>query len=162
MNREERLEKIDQYGRGHDLLAQSLAGIPRAAWEFKPAPNEWSIHEVLIHMADSEMMGVIRLGKLVAEPGSTLMTYEEDAWSSSMNYRDQDVDDALQLFRLLRQKTYRLLRALPDDVWSHGLIHPLQDEPYALDQWLGIYTDHVHEHTEQARSIHQAWLAEKG
>ena len=40
-------------------------------------PHEWSIHELIAHMADSECMGAIRVRKLIAEPGSTLMMYEE-------------------------------------------------------------------------------------
>ena len=44
MNREERIEKIELYGRGYDLLTAALAEIPREAWLFKPEPKEWSVH----------------------------------------------------------------------------------------------------------------------
>ena len=40
MNRSERNELIEEYGRGVDLLAAALAEVTREAWEFKPAPHE--------------------------------------------------------------------------------------------------------------------------
>ena len=57
MNLDERSQKIEEYGHGYDLFAAALAQIPREAWNFKPVPGEWSIHETVIHMADSESMG---------------------------------------------------------------------------------------------------------
>lgn len=160
MNKDERNRLIEEYGRGFDLMNATLAEIPREAWEFKP-PGEWSVHEILVHMADSEMMGVIRLDKLIAEPDSTLMTYEEDKWAVALDYQNQDVEDALQMFKLIRQRTYRLLKSLPDQVLTHSVVHPQAVYPeygegYTLEKWLKIYTRHVREHAEQLKRTYQA------
>ncbi len=40
MDREERDEKIELYGRGYDLLIDTLREIPREMWTFKPEPTE--------------------------------------------------------------------------------------------------------------------------
>jgi hypothetical protein len=157
MNQNERKEMIEEYGRGFDLLRSALAEVPREAWEFKPAPGEWSVHELLIHIKDSEMMGVIRLHKLIAEPGSTITPYAEAEWSKALDYRNQDIDDSLQIFKLLRQTTYRLIKNLPDHNFTHSIIHPEWNEPYTLDKWLPIYAHHVPEHLEQLKQIYQAW-----
>jgi hypothetical protein len=45
MTPEERELKIEQYGAGFALLEETLQAIPRQAWQFRPAPTEWSIHE---------------------------------------------------------------------------------------------------------------------
>lgn len=128
MNQDERNEKIEEYGRGFDLFTAALAEVPREAWEFKPTPQEWSVHEVMVHMADSETMGAIRLRKLIVEPGSTLMTYEEAKWADLLDYQNQDVEDALQILKLTRQTTYRLLKTLPDRAFMHTVSHPKYDE----------------------------------
>ena len=76
MNQQERNEKIELYGRGYDLLTAALADIPRQAWLFKPDPKEWSVYEVLIHLADSESNAALRarrrsaLGKNLRRCGS--------------------------------------------------------------------------------------------
>lgn len=157
MNDTELRSHIEAYGRGYDLLKAALNGIPREAWDFKPAENEWSVRELLIHMADSEMMGLIRLGKIISEPGSTLMTYAEDRWSDAMQYRDQDPDEALQLFRSMRRKATHVLMLVGADAAAHSVNHPEYDEPYTIAKWLDIYINHVPSHIGQLQAIHQAW-----
>lgn len=165
MNQNERNEMIEEYGRGFDLLTAALAEVPREAWEFKPAPKEWSVHEVIVHMKDSECIGVIRLHKLIAEPGSTLMPYDDAKWAEALDYQIQDADDALQIFGLTRKTAHRLLKTLPDQVFTHSVVHPQRVHPeygeaYTLEKWLHIYTDHVPEHIEQLKKTYEAWKAQ--
>ena len=159
MNQDERNEMIEEYGGGFDLFAAALAGGPREAWEFKPAPGEWSVYEVIVHMADSESIGALRLRKLVAEPGSTsdMMSYEETKWAEGLDYQTQSVDDALQIFKLMRQTTYRLLKTLPDPVFMHSVVQPGYDEPFTFELWLNLYNRHIPGHTAQLKKIYQAW-----
>jgi hypothetical protein len=162
MNQNERNEMIEEYGHGFELLTAFLDKVPPKAWEFKPAPHEWSIHEVIVHMADSEAVGAVRARKLIAEPGSTLMTYDEARWAESLEYHNQSMDVALQLFKLIRQMTYRLLKTVPDQVFTHIVVHPEAiypeyGEAYTLDKWLHIYTRHVRDHIKQMQDIYTAW-----
>ena len=57
---QERNEKRELYGRGYDLLKASLAEVPAEAMLFKPEPKEWSVYEVIIHIADSETNAALR------------------------------------------------------------------------------------------------------
>jgi len=157
MNQDERNARIEEYGRGFDELTAALAGIPREAWEFVPAPGDWSVHDVLVHMADSETMGALRLRKMIAEPGSTLMPYAEAKWAEALSYRNQNVDDALQTFRLARQTTYRLLKTLTDEVFKQSAVHPEYDRPYTFEDWLKSYAEHVPAHIGQMKTIHKTW-----
>ena len=102
MNQQERHEKIELYGRGFDLLIETLKDIPREMWKFKPEPKEWSVHEILVHLADSESNAALRARKLIVEPGGTLMGYDQDQWTVALDYHDQDYDDALEIVRLVR------------------------------------------------------------
>ncbi len=157
MDKHERDAKIEEYGHGFDLLQSALAGIPRQAWEFKPAPKEWSVREVIVHMADSESMAALRLRKLIVEPGTTLMAYDESGWADALSYQKQDADDALQVIKYARQTTYRLLKTLPEAVFHHAVVHPEYDEPYTFDQWLTIYSHHIPDHIEQMKKAYEAW-----
>jgi hypothetical protein len=157
MNQQERNEKIEQYGRGFDLLTAALAEVPRVAWAFKPAPTEWSVHEIIVHMADSESMAALRVRKLIVEPGSTLMAYEEAKWADALNYLGQSADDALQVIKMARQTTYNLLKTLPDEVFSHSVTHPEYSELYTFDKWLNIYSRHIPDHVEQLKNAYRVW-----
>lgn len=161
MDTKERNEKIEAYGRGFDLLTAALAKVPKEAWEFRPEPNEWSVHEIVVHMADSESMSALRARKLIVEPGSQLMGYEEAKWADALEYKKQNVDDALQVIKYARLTTYNLLKTLPDAVFAHVVKHPEHDEPYTFERWLTIYARHIPNHIEQIEKTVEAWKRQK-
>lgn len=152
MNTQERNEKIELYGRGFGLLIDTLNAIPREVWQFKPAPTEWSIHEIIIHLADSETNSALRARKLIVEPGGTIMGYDQDAWANRLDYHNQDVDDALEVLRLARKTTYQLLKQQPESVFDNFIRHPEYEAPYTFEQWLNIYAAHIPGHIEQIKN----------
>ena len=162
MNQQERNEKIELYGKGFDLLLEALNDIPREMWKFKPEPNEWSIHEVLIHLADSESNAALRARKLIVEPGGMLMGYDQDQWAIVLDYHDQNYEDALETLRLVRKTTYALLRKQPDEVFEHSVQHPEYEEPYTFEQWLNVYSSHIPGHIEQIRNNYRIWRDQQG
>jgi hypothetical protein len=159
MDKKERIEKIETYGNGFGLLTQALAEIPVEARGFKSSPTEWSVAEIIVHMGDSESMSALRVRKLIVEPGSQLMGYEESKWAAALDYKNQDVEAALQIIKYARQTTYRLLKTLPEQVFSHSVIHPEYSQPYTFDQWLDIYARHIPDHIAQMMRSYQTWQA---
>jgi DinB family protein len=162
MNKHERDEKIELYGKGFDLLLETLKDTPPEMWKFKPAPKEWSVHEVLVHLADSETNAALRARKLIVEPGGTLMGYDQDQWTIKLDYHDQSYEDALEILRLTRKTTYELLKKQPDEVFEHSARHPEYDEPYTFEKWLNIYSAHIPGHIEQIRKNYKIWRDQHG
>jgi len=161
MNQAERQELIEKYGRAYEDFATALKSIPREAWAFKPEPKEWSVHEVVIHLADSETNSYLRARRLIAEPGQPLMAYDQDVWAIELDYHSQSTEDAMAVLKGVRQMTYDLINGLPDEVWSNTAVHPEYDEPYTFEQWLRIYADHPYVHIEQIQNNHQLWHAQQ-
>jgi hypothetical protein len=157
MNKQERNEKIELYGRGHDLLIEMLKDIPQEMWKFKPDAKEWSVHEVLVHLADSETNAALRARKLIVEPGGTLMGYDQDKWTVELDYHEQSYEDSLEIVRLARKTTYELLKKQPDEVFEHFVKHPEYEEPYTFENWLNIYSGHIPGHIEQIRNNYKIW-----
>jgi len=56
-------------------------------------------------------------------------------------------------------KVYRLLKRLPDEVFTHSVTHPEYDAPYTFDRWLSIYSGHIPDHIAQMQKTVQAWQA---
>jgi DinB superfamily len=162
MNQAERNEKIELYGKGFDLLLEALKDIPREMWKFKPEPKEWSVYEVLIHLADSETNAALRARKLIVEPGGTLMGYDQDKWAMELDYHDQNYEDALETVRLVRKTTYELLKKQLDEVFEHSVTHPEYDEPYTFEKWLDIYSEHIPGHIEQIKNNYKIWRDQQG
>ncbi len=157
MNKQERDKKIEEYGRGYEILVSALEAVPRESWEYKPSPTDWSVKEIIVHLGDSESMAALRVRKLIVEPGSTLMAYDESGWADALHYQKQDAEESLQVIKYARQSTYRLLKTLPEDVFRHAVVHPEYDEPYTFEQWLTIYAHHIPNHVEQLKRSYEAW-----
>lgn len=156
----ERKERIESYASAGRLLREALTRYPRAMWTFKPGPDRWSIHEVLLHLADSEANGYVRCRRCVAEPGGSVMAYDEERWARGLGYHDQDADTAVELFILLRRMSAALLRSLPEEAWNRTIEHP-ERGAMTLEDWLEIYTDHVPAHLDQMEATFRAWEKEQ-
>ena len=161
MTPEERLQKIESYGGAHALLVESLKEFPEEMWQFRDEHGFWSIHEHILHITDSEANSYIRCRRLIAEQGEPLMAYDENRWTSSLNYHEQSIDDALALFKWLRHKSYTLIKTLPEHVWAHSSFHPENGET-SLDDWLDTYERHVPEHIGYMRENYETWRAGEG
>jgi len=162
MNVEERKEKLAVYAAAGEDLAGALKKFPKPMRIFKPGPERWSIQEIVCHLADSEANGYIRCRRAIAEPGAPVMAYDQEQWVAGLKYQEQDPEDALALFRLMRKMSSRLLRSLPAAVWANTMAHP-ERGPMTLDDWLDIYTAHTPAHIEQMKATHAAWLeSQKG
>lgn len=153
-----RNDKISAFGNAHWEVVKTLQLIPREAWQFKPSANEWSIHQVLIHLADTEANAYVRFLKGVAETGGTLMVMDQEVWAENLHYHDQDPDLALELFRLLRLKTAQLIKQLPETVWSNQVNHP-ESGLITLDDWLTNYADHAFVHIRQIKRVYNQYKA---
>ncbi len=155
---EKRAAKIESYGNGYGQLTRALERFPRDMWTFRDGHGCWSIHEHLIHIADSEVNSYIRCRRLIAEPGQSLMAYDENLWAESLLYHDQDIADSLELFRWLRQKTFTLIKTLPDSTWGNIAYHP-ENGNMTLDDWLEVYESHIPEHVRSMQENYDAWSA---
>ena len=162
MNKQERNQKIELYGEGYDMLMETLKDIPREMWKFKPEQNEWSVHEVLVNLADSESNAALRARMLIVQPGGVVMGYDQDKWTIELNYHDQSWEDALEVVRLARKTTYKILKEQPDEVFNHTVKHPEYDEPYTFEQWLNIYSAHIPGHMEQIKNNYLIWRDRQG
>ena len=160
MTPDQRVRKIDSYVEGHAQLTCALERFPREMWTFRDEHGCWSIHELLIHIADSEVNSYIRCRRLIAEPGQSLMAYDENRWAEALLYHDQNTSDALELFKWLRHKTSTVIKTLPDSFWLHSAFHP-ENGDMTLDDWLDLYERHVPEHLQSMQENYDAWLKSK-
>ena len=152
-----REKKLESYRDAPQVLESALEEFPRDMWQFRDDHGCWSIHEHLVHVADSEANSYIRCRRLISEPGRDLMAYDENLWASALNYHSVDTEGALELFRVLRRRTYELIRDLPETAWSNTCYHP-ENGDMTLEDWLDVYERHVAEHVEYMRQNYAEWL----
>jgi uncharacterized damage-inducible protein DinB len=96
-------------------LRETVAGRPRAALVRPERPGKWSVAQVLRHLVDTEWVYGYRARKIVAEPGSTIVGYDQDRWAEGLRYADADPGAALEEVALLRGANLRWLDGLTDE-----------------------------------------------
>lgn len=154
----DRREKIALYGRAAELLTAALARFPREMWQYRSAMDPWTIHEIVMHITDSEANSYVRCRRFIAEPSEQLMAYDENRWARGLDYHRLAVDTAVTLFTWLRQSSYQLIQTLPEAAWQNQAYHP-ESGQMTLDDWLDTYSRHVPEHIAQMERIYQVWQA---
>jgi hypothetical protein len=157
----ERNALIEQYAAGPARLEAALARVPETARAWRPAPEEWSAHEVVCHCADSEANAYARIRFLVAEPSPTLMGYDQDRWADVLAYRDFPIEAALAVVRAVRASTAALVSRLPDEAWTREGRHT-ESGRYTAEDWLRIYADHLDVHARQIETNLARWQARPG
>jgi DinB superfamily len=156
MKRDDRRQKLESFGRAPTLLSGALRQFPKKMWLYKPSADRWSIHEIILHLADSEASAYLHCRRFIAEPGSSAPEFDAARWASSLGYFHQSTREALEIIRRLRKMTYQLLAALPDHVWERTFANP-RDGQLNLDRWVEIQERHIPHHIDQMRENYEVW-----
>ena len=135
-----------------ELLTELVASIPREKLTIRPAHGKWSVCEILAHLAEDELTASWRYRQMIENPGVSLPGFDQDRWAQLGDYNSWTADDALQMFRLLREANVRMLRRLTPEQWeSHG-IHG-ERGPMTVRSLARHMAGHDRNHVEQIERI---------
>ncbi len=151
-------EQLDAYEMAPSSIMVALENLDEAQIRQTPAENEWSIHEIVIHLADSEAVGYIRLRMAIAEDDPLLPIYEQAAWAKRLKYDAQARGLALALFANLRAASAALLRTLAAEEWERVATHPERGRMSVCDLF-NLYSEHGEVHLQQIERIKQTFNA---
>lgn len=143
---------LEEYAAGADKLHGLLDILPTALHDEIPAPGEWSARQIIIHMADSEIVGATRVRQLLAEDNPTLVFYDQGEWAERLGYAESPVGEAVELAVSLRRFTVALLRRAGPEAWQRSATHPTRG-PMDLAALLQLYIGHVDGHAAQLKAI---------
>lgn len=147
MDRETRQSLLAEYRNGYTDIAAALEGITEAELDARSSPTDWTVREVVHHLADSEIVSATRLRRLIAEESPLIVGYDEDEYARRLHY-DRPVTLSLDLFRAARLSNCELLDALTEEEWQRSGTHNQMGE-YGVGVWLKVFTNHVKAHANQ-------------
>jgi len=142
---------VDIFSQGPARLRVAVNGLKFDDVTQRPRHGKWSILEVVLHLADSELVGAVRFRLATVETEVTLPVYDQDRWANDFHYEQCAWDDfivALDLFDKLRQSSLRVLTNLKTVDWQRAARHP-ERGPMTIRQLLELYADHSERHIEQ-------------
>ncbi|WP_248925596.1 DinB family protein [Paenibacillus hamazuiensis] len=147
---------IANYSKGYDMLSEALVGVSQELLNFKPAPDKWSIKEIVIHVSDAEMVAIYRMKKVIAEENPLLFKFDPDAWAGRLHYLALDHEPYLQMFRSQRAMMTQILLALKPENWERTGVHNVAGKQ-TLRDIVQTFVGHVDRHIKQIERNKEAF-----
>ena len=106
---------------GYRATPRTLQAFTRAlsddALHWRRDDADWSIIEVIAHLADAEDNSHERVKTMLSEDNPHFMDYDEKAWARDRGYRTKTLAEVLTRFCDQRAAHIRTLAALDDGSW---------------------------------------------
>ncbi len=137
-----------RFAAGLSLLTTALAGLAGAALRAHPLEGEWSISELVAHLADAEILAAERFRRIATDADATIHPFDQIGWAERLRYPERDSALDAATFGALRVANVALLRLLPPDAWSRPG-HHLTLGPTTLRAQVLAFAEHTEEHIAQ-------------
>lgn len=148
-------EAFARFTAGPSLLRQALVGLDARALSQRPPNDDWSIRDVVMHLADTEMARGYRLRLIIAEENPPIPAFDEEAWKRRLQYLWRDVEAALALFQQTRFSNAELLSYCGKDAWSRTGQHAT-DGAITVRDLFERGVEHLDEHVAQIAATRRA------
>ena len=99
----------------------------------QPRPGEWSVGQVIGHLADAEIAMSGRYRWILAHDQPPLLGYDQDLWVEQLHDQEDSVEDLIELFAILRKANVTLWhRSGPEQRARFGIHAERGPESYDL------------------------------
>src|SRR5438067_8081617 len=103
---------------------RALVRASRRRLARRPARREWSATEVLGHLLDAEVTLGFRIRKLAAEPGGTIVAWDQEKWTDGLRHHRADARTLLAAYTALRAANLEQVRRLSPAQRAAARRHP--------------------------------------
>lgn len=145
-------DPVDVMRKTPELLADLVVSVPEKQLQERPAPDKWSVAELLAHFADAELVSTWRYRQMIEHDSCALSGFGQELWHKLGDYPSRRPEDSLQLFRLLRATNLHMFAQLTPEEWQRYGIHA-ERGPMTVTDLARQVAGHDLNHLEQIRKI---------
>jgi len=135
-----------------EKLERLIKGVSTAELRRRPAPEKWSVSEIIAHLADGEIVGAFRMRFILGSPGSPVIAYDQDKWVTAGHYDQRDPQKSVEQFRVLREANLLLLKSLTPEQWKDYGMHSERGQE-SIEQIVRMFAGHDINHLQQIEKI---------
>jgi hypothetical protein len=139
---------LSRYLNNYNEIFDVLKNLSEEQINYKPKQDKWSVHEIITHLADTEVQSHVRFRTILANREPNMVYHDEMDWSIKLDYTKINLEESLEVIKLMRKVNYNLLcRLKPEDFVKKG-VHSTRGE-VTLGDLVNSYVDHVNTHLNQ-------------
>ena len=148
--------------RDNALTFQGITrSVPTEMARWKPSPEQWSILEVVNHLADEEVSDFrTRLDLTLHRPDEAWPAIDPPEWAVERRYNDRDLPESLERFLLEREKSVAWLSRLSSPDWGRAHQHSRFGAIRAGDL-MTSWVAHDFMHIRQINRVHYQYLTQE-
>jgi DinB superfamily len=129
-----------------------VKGKPAAKLRKRPAPDKWSVAEIVTHLVDTEIVGGYRMRTILGAPGGPIAAFDQDVWATSGHYANRDAHQSLEHFTAVREANLALLKTLTPEQWKHYGMHAERGQE-TIEHVVRMFAGHDLNHIQQIQNI---------
>ena len=133
-------------------LDRLVKGVTTAKLRKRPAPEKWSVAEILAHLADVEIVIGWRMRSILGAPGTAVQAYDQNAWNASLHYDKRDPRKDLIQQRVLREANLAMLKTLTPEQWKQFGTHSERGQE-SIERIVLMVAGHDLNHIQQIESV---------
>lgn len=115
--------------------------------------KNWTIRQIVHHMADSHMNAYIRFKWALTEASPLIKSYNETKWSEIVDAKTLPLDSSLSILEGLHERWAGLIESLEDAQMELTYFHPEAGTDVSLYEALPSYAWHIDHHVAQIQWI---------
>lgn len=136
-------------------LQKLIKPLSKKQMKRRPGPGQWSIAQILAHLADAEVVGSWRMRLILGNSGQPIQAYDQEVWADTFKYEDRDPKESLKVFRVLRENNLSLLKRMPDPLWENHGMHAERGKE-TISRIVEMFAGHDLNHLKQVEKIVKA------
>ena len=129
-----------------------IQGHSAASLRKRPAPDKWSVAEIVTHLVDTDIVGGYRMRFILGTPGTPIQAFDQDFWAIAGHYGSRDAHQSLQHFESLRAANLAMLKTLSPEQWGHYGMHSERGQE-TIEHIVRMFAGHDLNHLKQIESI---------
>ncbi len=150
---------LRMYAQGPKDLQAVLEGLSEVDYDLARSPGQWSIRQIVHHLAEGEMLFAPMIKAALAQPGSVYIRnqYNQETWPEIFKYATRPVDSSVALVTAIRAHLVELLQRVPDNWEQYAMMRTIDGDPegrkVTVGGLVGGMAQHMEEHCEEIRTI---------
>ena len=133
-------------------LREALARLSPGGMDVPYREGGWTPRQIVHHMADSHVIGFIRIKRALNEDEPRVFAYDPDDWVGRADADGAPAEASLRILDGVHDRMGRLLEALSSGDFARSLQHPTSGS-VDVDFLLQLYTWHGDHHRAQIEAL---------